>query len=381
MVARRLPVAALLILLVSLVLVVPATAAAANPPVGATVRVEAKDYEVCPSTAVRVEAGQPVIDSLGNIMEPGHASALAALMEAADLRGFTVETAYGGDFVTTIAGFTSLPDWSNGWVYSVNGSGYPVVDVGALTFALRQRDEVVFAQYPDPTFTAGTQLLVVEAQPGTLVTPGTDVTFTILGDDVAHPDSDADKARFASDASVIDADHFPVVTGATLHVGSQVLVDGAGGDALDGQITVNDMVIGTSMVWAEKEMDAGFTYVRSPRTLVNAGPEMTMTDITQSRAAFTPGRPRGNVAVGFSLSKACAVTLKVRRRGAAAAVYRHTWHFAPDGGTTPFAAGCRWWGRTTAGQRVPAGTYVLKLTAADGFGRRARGDVTVRVRP
>ncbi len=64
----------------------------------------------------------------------------AALAAAGDARGFSFEAAYGGDFITIIAGFGALPDYSQGWIYAVNGAGYPVVDVGAYSFRLQKGD-------------------------------------------------------------------------------------------------------------------------------------------------------------------------------------------------------------------------------------------------
>jgi len=351
MAPRTVLLATILVLLAGLVVVPVAGAATA---VKASVRVEAATFQIAPATAVSVPASGTVVDSLGNSYPYTKANALAALARTADLRAFSFETlTYGGEpYVNAIVGQTS-------WMYAVNGAGYPNIDVGAFSFALLNNDRVVF--YQSPTFTPDAMLLKVRVAPTRALTPGQATTFTVVGDALSKPNSAADAQRFGADpATVVGPGAFPAVTGATLHVGSRVYVDGTGADALDGKIAVGDLPRGTYGVWAEKATDAELTYVRAPRTTVNVAAAPVLSHVVVRPNPFVPGV--GVVHVAFDLSKAARVRLAVRSHGG---VLLASVSAAKDAGHAVIV----WSGRTSSGRLVGAGTYRLRLTATDGWGR------------
>jgi hypothetical protein len=375
MAPRTILMATVFVLLAGLALV-PAAGAATS--VKATVRVEAAPYEVAPATSVSVSPSAVLTDSAGNVYKPGHASALGALASAAKARGFSWEAASAGDFITNIAGFTSLPDYSNGWVYAVNGAGYPPVDVSAKAFRLRTGDKVVFAQYPDGTFTVGTKLLVVRFEKRAYL-PGEGITITVVGDDLAKVNSNADAIRFGQvdgqgnpDPSKIETStEFAPVAGATLHVG----VDTYTTDA-QGEVTVPAapqppyaLTGGTYTVWAEKVMDSTWAYVRSPRSQINIGLAPQLSSV-KANASFTRGP--GRLTVRYVLSKGATVRLVVKN-GSGKVVYSSSKAHPPGSGTTT------WSGKTNSGRWVPAGTYGCTLRATDRWGRTS-GVVSFNVR-
>jgi len=303
MAPRTVLLATILALLASLAVVPVAAAATA---VKASVRVEASAFQVAPATVVSVPASGTVVDSLGNSYAYSQANALAALARAADLRAFSFETlTFGGEpYVNTIMGQTS-------WMYAVNGAGYPNIDVGAFSCALIDDDSVVF--YESPTFTPDAMLLKVRVAPSRGLLPGQAAIFKVVGDALGKPNSAGDAQRFAVDpGTVVGPGAFPAVTGATLHVGGRVYVDGAGSDALDGKVTVGDLPRGSYGVWAEKATDAEFTYVRAPRTTVNVAAVPVLSHVVVRPNPFVPGV--NVVHVGFDLSKAAQVRLAVRSR-------------------------------------------------------------------
>jgi hypothetical protein len=351
MAPRTVLVATILALLTGLAVAPVAWAATA---VKASVCVEASSFEIAPPTTVNVPGSGTVVDSQGNSYAYTKANALAALGGAADVRGFSYETlTYGGEpYVNAILGQTS-------WMYAVNGAGYPNIDVGAFSFTVLQGDSVVF--YQSATLTPDAMLLKVRVAPGRGLTPGRAATFTVVGDALSKPNSLDDAKRFGVDPStVVGPGSFPVVTGATLHVGSRVYVDGAGGDALDGVITVGDLPRGTYGVWAEKADDAALTYVRSARTAVNVAVAPVLGRVVARPNPFVPGADA--VHVVFDLSKAARVDLAVRSRtGALVATV-----------SARKAAGRRaivWSGRGANGRLAPAGVYRLRLLATDIWGR------------
>ena len=193
MAPRTLLVATILALLAGLAVVPVAAAATA---VKASVRVEASTFQIAPATAVSVPASGTVVDSVGNGYPYSKANALAALARAADLRAFSFETlTFGGEpYVNAIMGQTS-------WMYAVNGAGFPNIDVGAFSFALLDRDRVVF--YQSPTFTPDTMLLQVRVSPTSGLTPGQTATFTVVGDALSKPNSAADAQRFGVDPATV----------------------------------------------------------------------------------------------------------------------------------------------------------------------------------
>lgn len=365
MATRRILMATVLVLLSGLAL---APAAGAATPVKATVRVEAAPYEVAPATKVSVSPSAVLTDSEGNVYRPGHASALGALAGAAKARGFGWEAGYGGDFIVNIGGFTSLPDFSNGWIYAVNGAGYPPVDVGAMSFKLRAGDKVVFAQYPDGTFTVGTKLLIVRFEKRAYL-PGEAITMTVVGDDLAKVNSAADAIRFGQvdgqgnpDPTKIETStQFAPIDGATLHIG----VDTYTTDA-QGEVTIPAapqppyaLTGGTYTVWAEKAMDSTWAYVRSARSQINIGLAPQLSSV-KANASFTRGV--GRLTVRYVLSKGATVRLVVKN-GSGKVVYTRSKAHAAGSGTTT------WAGKTTGGHRVPAGTYSCTLGATDRWGR------------
>jgi hypothetical protein len=355
-------------------LATPAHSAAATSPktpvmtFKALVRVVAATYVVAPWTRVSVPSSGTITDSLGNSYAADHASALGALAAAADRRGFTFETGYGGDYVSAIDGLPS-------WMYAVNGAGYPNIDVGAFTFHLRNNDRVVF--YQSPTFTPDTQLLDVHVKPLPSAGPGPAlIKVTVRGDALSAPNSVADAKRFGvSAATVVAPKDFPLVTGATIHVGSNTYVDGANGDALDGSVTVAEPAFqGSFNVWAEKATDADLTYVRSNPVKFPPGAPPAVHKLAARPNPYTPGS--GKVHVSFTLSAPATVSLAVLTTG-------------PGGGTevasltNGFAAGHQtlvWNGQATGG--LVAGTrYRLVVTATDIYGRSGSASTLLRIAP
>jgi hypothetical protein len=380
---RRITVLAAVALVVGLVaapaawansLATPAHGAAATSPrkpvmtFKALVRVVASTYVVAPWTQVTVPSSGTITDSLGNSYTADHASALGALAAAADRRGFTFETGYGGDYVSAIDGLTS-------WMYAVNGAGYPNVDVGAFTFHLRNNDHVVF--YQSPTFTPDTQLLVVHVKPLPSAGPGPGlIKVTVRGDALSAPNSVADAKRFkVAASSVVAPKDFPLVTGATIHVGSSTFIDGSNGDALDGSVTVAQPAYqGSFNVWAEKATDANLTYVRSNPVKFPPGAPPAVHRLVAQANPYTLGK--GKVRVSFTLSAPATVSLAVLTTG-------------PGGGDQVaeldhnFAAGHQtivWSGQATGGL-VPGARYRLVVQATDIYGRSGSATTLLRIAP
>jgi hypothetical protein len=324
--------------------------------VPATVRVEAAPFTVAPPTRVDVSPTARFFDGLGNPYRPGYASALGALAAAGDARGFTFEAAYGGDFITNIAGFGALPDFSQGWIYAVNGAGFPVVDVGAYSFTLRKGDSVLYAQYPDGTFSRGTKALQVRVAKTALAT-GEPLTMTVVGDDLAKPNTSADATRFGVDQSAVEtAAEFAPVAGAVVHVGTATYVSDA-----SGIVTVTEPAAGTSRIWAERDMDTAFAYVRSPQRLTNVAEPLALSALTVTPQRFAPGH---TVRIAVQLSRSATVKYTVRSRAGrlVAALSRRA-----AGGSVVL----KWGGRTAAGRPVRPGAYTIRVTAVDTWGRMA----------
>jgi hypothetical protein len=324
--------------------------------VSATVRVEAAPFTVAPPTKVDVSPTARFFDAAGNPYRPGHASALGALAAAGQRRDFSFEAAYGGDFITSIAGFASLPDYSQGWIYAVNGAGYPVIDVGALSFTLQNGDDVLFAQYPDAAFAHGTKALRVRMADAVLTT-GEPLTLTVVGDDLAKANSLAGAARFGVGPEVVETPaQFAPVEGAVVHVGAATYLSDA-----SGVVTVAAPPAGTSCIWAERDMDATFAYIRSTQRLVNVADALVLSGLTATPQRFSAGHP---VSIKFAVSRSATVKYTVRSKAGRliAALSRRV-----AGGSVTM----RWDGRTAAGRAVRTGTYTVRVTAVDTWGRAA----------
>jgi hypothetical protein len=352
----RILLAATLILLVGLVAAPAALAAPLSPKVKASVRVESSVFPVAGPTSVIFDWTKPFYDGAGNPYRRG-LSALGALAAASRAKGFTWEAAYGGNFITQIGGFSSLADFSQGWIYAVNGAGYPIVDVGALDFQLEQNDAVLFAQYPDGTYAHGTKALVVRlAENDRAYETGGDVTITVFGDDLAKANSAADAERFNVDSSAVETSAQFAPVDAWVHVGSALLHAD-----LTGSVTVTGLAPGTYRVWADHEMDSSFAYVRSAPKLINVADPLSLAGLTASPTPFRPGE---TVRFTFTASRAAAVKYTVRAKSGAviASLTRRV-----AGGSVTL----RWSGENAAGRPVRPGTYGVRITAVDTWGRTA----------
>ncbi len=346
-----------ILLMAALTCLIAATIAPAAAALNAGVRVEASSGTVAPQTTVTVPAAPTFYDSNDNPYKTKIPNALAALAAAANTRGFTWEAAFEGIFVTNIAGFTSLPDWSEGWVYIVNGAGYPMIDVSAIEFGLRDNDQILWAQSPDATFARGSVALVTQPEK-VAYSSGEDLTITVRADDLAKVNTQADYDRYGlSDPALLQTPtDFPPVEGAILHVGSATYTTPA-----DGTVTLTEPADGSYLVWAEKPMDASTWYVRSPKTLINFGAELTLSGAKVTPAKFAPGK--GRPKVRFTLSKAGRVRVQIRN--AKNKVVRTM--------TVRRQAGDRqavWNGRRANGKLVPRkARYTMRISALDNWGR------------
>jgi len=348
---RRIPI------LLALTCFLALAAAPAAMALTAGVRVEGSSGTVAPNTTVTVPSAPTFYDSDGNPYVTKKPNALAALAAAASARDFTWEASSKGTFVFNIAGFTSLPDWSQGWTYGVNGVGYPIIDVAAIDFALKQGDQVLWAQDPDNTFARASYALVV-ALSKTVYTAGENLVVTVKADDLTKVNSQADYDRFGlTDTSLLQTPaQFPPFEGATVHVGSATYTTGA-----DGTVTVPAPANGDYLVWAEKDMDAGAWYVRSPKTLVDFAPTLTMTGTAVSPRTFVPGKKKPKVSC--TLSRAASLQLKVRN-----AKNKVVWKKTVRKGAG--AVSYTWNGKASSGRYVPRGaSYTMSVKAVDTWGR------------
>lgn len=345
------------LLLVVVASIVAACLAPAAWAVNASVRVEASSETVAPKTTVTVGTAPTFYDSSGNPYVTKKPNALAALAAAADTRDFTWEAAYAGSFVTNIGGFTSLPDYSEGWTYSVNGAGYPIVDVAAIDFSLAKGDRILWAQDPDATFTLGSVALVVRTDK-TAYTTGEPLTITVVADDLGKVNSQADYDRHElSDPSLLETpDEFAPVADATVHVGSATYTTAA-----DGTVTIASPDAGTTRIWAEKAMDSTRWYIRSSQDLVNYADTLTLTDISVTPTKFLPGTQKPKLS--FTLSRAASVVIQVRN-----AKNETVWSttIRRGDGTSSYT----WNGRTEGGKLVPRhARYTMRVRAVDTWGR------------
>jgi hypothetical protein len=323
----------------------------------AKVRVEASAETIAPETLVTVAKAPLFYDSAGNPHVTKAPNVLAALAKAAEHRGFTWEANAAGTFVTTIGGFTSLPDWSEGWVYSVNGAGYPIVDVAAIDFALRDHDQTLWAQSPDNTFMRGSVALVADVADPVAAT-GEALRITVKADNLLKVNSQSDYDRYGlTDPNLLETPaQFAPVAGATVHVGSATYTS-----ATDGTVTVAAPDAGTSRVWAEKAMDATTWYVRSPKTLVNFADALALTGVRVTPTKFLPGRQ--TVKVSCTLSRAANVLLQVRS-AKGKVVWSTTVRAAAGAGSYS------WKAKGKNGKLVPRhAAYTMRVRAVDTWGR------------
>jgi hypothetical protein len=345
------------LLVLGVVLVAAACQASAALAIGANVRVEASSQRITPATTVSVSGTPSFKDSAGNIYTTKKPNALAALAKAAALRGFTWEASYAGSFVNNIAGFTSLPDWSQGWVYAINGAGYPIIDVSAIDFSLADGDTVLWAQSPDATFARGSSALVIRTAK-TACTIGEALTVTVLADDLGKVNSQADHDRYGlTDPSLLETpDAFAPVAGTTVHIGSATYTSGA-----DGNVTVAAPDAGTSRIWAEKDMDAGAWYARSEQVLVNFAATLDLSDVSVSPARFLPGTQKPKVS--FTLSRAARIVVKVRNSDGKVV-------FSKTVSRGEGAGSCTWSGRSDNGRYVARhATYTMRIRAVATWAR------------
>ena len=256
---RRITVLAAVALFVGLVAAQPALATSTKTPVTtvkAWVRVVASAYVVAPWTKVTVPSSGSITDSLGNSYAADHASALGALAAAADRRGFTFVAISGGDYVTAIEALARGCTPSTAPATPTSTSGLRPFSSATTTTCLLS----------EPGFHARHTTAGRARQARCRSETGQGlITVTVRGDALSAPNSAADAKRFRVDASkVVAPKDFPLVKGATIHVGNSTFVDGVDDDALDGSVTVSEpWYQGSYAIWAEKASDADLTYVRS----------------------------------------------------------------------------------------------------------------------
>jgi hypothetical protein len=310
---------ALLILFVALVAaptaaadVLPDTTTVVTP----SVRIEALSHSIAPATTVPVPLVSTATDYLGNTGFFTQPMAVVALAKTADRRAFTFVTAYGFNFVYSIAGLGD--GW---WGWQVNG-WRPDVGMGELPIATG--DKIAFYEMTSTSPWATKQLVVTASPRG--VRPGEPITLTVREDDLdkfndrasfdrwgppaegSDPDDPSDDMTEEEIAAYIEtlADS-PLSEGATLHLGSRVY-ELAGPDFEDGTITLTDLPVGRYSVWAEKPFDAEYNYVRSAETLIDVGPGAKISNV---RIAPNPYVPKSVMRVTFLLSTKASVGMKI----------------------------------------------------------------------
>ena len=230
-----------------------------------SVRAEGADYQVIPTSAITMSAkSQAVTDTAGHSYKNNDvatATAVNALYWATDQCGVAWDFGVGsyGLFINSIAGLAADPTtFANWWEFTVNGFA---PSLGAGSLPAEAGDSYVFFQNPDAGYPAlGGKLLVLRVS-SAVVKKGHALKITVLGDDLAKVNSAADAKRFGVTAIEKPA-HFKAVSAATLHVGNRVY-------ALTGSsLTIKNLPVGTSAIWAEKAMDTSFVYARSVKTTV-----------------------------------------------------------------------------------------------------------------
>ncbi len=181
--------------------------------------------------------------------------------------------------------------------------------------------------------------------------------MTVYADDLQKANSAADRDRFQVDDTFVETPtQFQPVAGATLHIGSRTAVTDA-----TGRVELTDLAPGTYRVWAEKGTDATSFYVRSLQRSINIADPLALTALTARPDPFTS---RDTVRFGFTLSRSATVKYTVRSRSGAliASLTRRL-----AGGSDTL----RWSGDNAAGRPVRPGTYRVRLTATDTWGRSA----------
>jgi hypothetical protein len=350
MATRRLLLATILALLTGLAVVPSAFAATA---VKARVRVAGLEREVIAPVTVSVPGHTTVVDSIGTQIVSTNANAFSAFAIAAAMRGTRYETtgATTADavFINSIDGLGIWPvSW---WGFSANGW---FADIGAGSLPLKSGDSVAFFEVPGaaPPDAHFFQLVVRITKRALL--PGQAVQARVVADDLAKANSSTDAQRF-SIADVETPSEFGAVAGATVHVGAQSFTADS-----SGEVAVPGLPNGTYGVWAEKAVADSTDYVRSQVRLANINPAPVLSRVVARPNPFVPGV--NIIHVAFDLSKAAKVKLTVRTR-AGVLVNRIT-------ASKPAGRGVIVWnGRTSGGRLVGAGTYRLRLTATDRWGR------------
>ena len=306
---RRVIVAALLATVLVLA-AAPAASAAES-----SVRVQGAGQQVLARTTVNEEAsGGTIADTDGTVFQTESATALGATALALRLDGVPWDMGVGsyGAFVNSIDGLASDPaDYSNWWALAVNGYMSPV---GAGGMQTMDGDSYVWFQNPDSTFSKGATLLVVSPSGGTAkrgFTSGSAVKLTVVGDDLSMVNSAADATRFSC-SDIESPAEFPIVAGASVHVGERVYAD------VDSTIAITDLAPGTYGVWAEKAMDGTSVYVRSETTLINVGSKPSIRSLSASRTGTRTVRVR------YSLSKSSKSTIVVTKGSKQLAKYQRT---------------------------------------------------------
>lgn len=323
-----------------------------------TVRVEGAAARILSATAV-YEQGGTYEDSEGDTYTTTEATPFGALALALHRAGLPWDfgVASFGVFVNGIAGQAMAPDYSNWWEFTVNGFSPPVGIAGLPSVG---GDRYVFFQNSDAGYPPhGGKLLGVRVDHRGL-TPGLPVTITVVGDDLAKANSQADATRFDTTAIETPA-HFQPVEGATLHVGSRVY-------ALTGSsITISDLPRATLAVWAEKAMDATWVYARSSRKLIDVAPAPAITRLAVTPHVFRRGH---ELRIAFTLSKAARVRVTVR---SAPGVILFTKVVDCRAGG---AQRVSWSGST---KRLTGNHLRVEVTARDGWGRSAAAHARVPV--
>jgi len=337
-----------IILVLVAVAIVTLAAAPAALAVSSSVRVQGATYQVLPATAVSEgTAGRTIVDTDGTSFATTSATALGATATALQLGGLPWDMSVStyGPFINSINGLAAANDFSNWWDIVVNGYSSPV---GAGSLQTVAGDHYLWFQNPDATGIKPAFLLVTRVSGGTAkhgFTPGQTVTLTTVGDDLSKVDSQADATRFST-TSIQTPAQFSALTGATVHVGSQVH------SAAASTLAVTGLAPGTYAVWSEKAMDATNVYATSATTLFNVGAKPSLGTLAAGRTDAK------TVKVRFTLSERTTVTIAVTK------------------GSRMLA---KWSGARAAGAQTlmlrlspaaPRTTSIkVKVTAIDGWGR------------
>lgn len=331
--------------------------------VRASVRVEGADRQLIPATWVSVPAdGGTAVDTAGHSYTTSFATPLLAADIAASRCGIPwgfTEYAGMGVFIDSFADLVMDPTtYANWWEFVVNGYNAPL---GVVGFSTYPDDRYLFFQNPDGGYPPhGARVLVVRATPARGVAPGTALTLSVVGDDVAKVNSQADASRFET-TDIETPSQFQPVSGATLHVGTRVYP--LTGDS----ITIADLPRGSFAVWAEKAMDDACVYARSSAMTVDVHPAPSISSLGVRPHRFSHGHA---LAVDFRLSRAARVRLTIRN-AAGTRLASRTVDYRAGGAKTII-----WSGRTA--RRLGAAITVA-VRATDDWGRSSARRLRVPV--